>query len=201
MNQIKTGKFIAEMRKDKELTQRQLADKLNISDKTVSKWETGKGRPEVSLMLPLCEILEISVNELLTGERLTESDYKKNAEANIMDLIKEKEENKKKLILSMAVCFLTILASVTLIMVAGYLKMENWVRVVLVAISIVIMIGGIAVACALEMQAGTFECKHCKTRFVPTAGAYIAGPHTITTRYLKCPECGKKSYCKRRLTH
>ena len=69
MDQLKTGKFIAEMRKSKGLTQKQLADALLISDKTVSKWECGNGLPEVSLMLPLCEILGITVNELITGKR------------------------------------------------------------------------------------------------------------------------------------
>ena len=68
MDQIKTGKFIAERRRAKHLTQRELAEKLLVSDKTVSKWETGKGLPEVSLMMPLCEILGINVNELLSGE-------------------------------------------------------------------------------------------------------------------------------------
>lgn len=125
MNQIKTGKFISQMRKEKDLTQRQHADILNISDKTVSKWETGKGMPEVALMLPLCEILGISVNELLSGERLTDFDYKQKAEDNMMDLIKEKEESKKNIALSAIVSFLTILTSVTLIIVAGYLQMEN----------------------------------------------------------------------------
>ena len=89
MDQSKTGKFIAAMRREKSMTQRQLADLIGISDKTVSKWETGKGMPEVSLMLPLCELLEISVNELLSGERLTSDDYQKKAEENIMNLVKE----------------------------------------------------------------------------------------------------------------
>lgn len=90
MDQIKIGKFIADTRKERNITQRQLADALHISDKTVSKWERGKGLPEVSLMLPLCEELGISVNDLLTGERVTEADYQKKAEENMMDLMKEK---------------------------------------------------------------------------------------------------------------
>jgi transcriptional regulator with XRE-family HTH domain/DNA-directed RNA polymerase subunit RPC12/RpoP len=201
MNQIKTGAFIAQMRKEQSMTQRELADRLCISDKTVSKWETGKGLPEVALMLPLCEVLHITVNELLSGERLTAAEYQQKAEENMMDLVKEKEESKRNIILSVVVALITLLASLTLIIVAGYLEMETWVRVLLIGIGLVVMAGGLAVAAALEMKAGTFECRHCKTRFVPTAGAYIAGPHTITTRYLKCPHCGKKSYCRRRLTH
>ena len=94
MDQIKIGKFIAETRKKKNKTQRQLADALSISDKTVSKWECGKGLPDISLMMPLCEILQITVNDLLTGERVSKDDYQKKAEENMMNLMKENEENK-----------------------------------------------------------------------------------------------------------
>ena len=201
MNQTNIGRFIAAMRKEQALTQRQLADILNISDKTISKWETGKGMPEVSLMLLLCDALHITVNELLHGERLADSDYKTKAEEVIMDLIKERTESKKKLILGGIVAAITILAGCTLVMVSGLLEMDTWIRIVLIVIALVVMAGGIGVAAALEMGAGTFECRHCHTRFVPTAGEYIAGAHSITTRWLKCPECGKKSFCKKRLTH
>ena len=201
MDQIKIGKFIAQMRKENSLTQRELADILCISDKTVSKWENGKGMPEVSLMMPLCEALDITANELLSGERLTQENYIKKAEENIMTLVKEREESKKKIILSAIVAVITIIGGTTLITVSGIFEMELWSRVLLIAIGLIVISGGITVAAALEMEAGTFECRHCKHRFVPTVGAYIAGPHSLTTRYLKCPECGQKSYCKRRLTH
>ena len=107
MDQIKIGKFIAQQRKEQSMTQRQLADILGISDKTVSKWETGNGLPEVSLMMPLCDSLKINVNELLSGERLTDFNYKVKAEENIMDLVNERAESKKKIILSAIVCALT----------------------------------------------------------------------------------------------
>lgn len=201
MDQIKTGRFIAELRKEKGLTQRALADALLISDKTVSKWETGKGMPEISLMMPLCGQLDITVNELLSGERLNDSDYKKKAEENMMDLIREKAENKKKITLSVAVAVLTIVSGVAMILVAGLTELPVAVRIMLGVLAAVEIMGGIAVAAVLDMEAGTFECRHCGHRFVPTAKAYIMGPHSITTRKLTCPACGKKSYCKRRLTH
>ncbi|MGN0688762.1 MAG: helix-turn-helix domain-containing protein [Oscillospiraceae bacterium] len=201
MDQRKIGGFIAQIRKEKGLTQRQLADELLISDKTVSKWETGKGLPEVSLMMPLCNTLNITVNELLSGERIPEESYKKKAEEIMVDLVREKEDSKKKIILSVIAAVTSLLAAVTIIVIAGSFEMETPIRALLIAIGVVVMLGGIIVAAALEMNAGTFECRHCKHRFVPTMGAYIAGPHSITTRYLRCPECGKKSYCKRRLTH
>ena len=96
MDQIKTGRFIAESRKELGLTQRQLADALSISDKTVSKWECGKGMPEVSLMLPLCEILHITVNDLLSGTRVAEDAALDCAEENMMDLLRENQENRKR---------------------------------------------------------------------------------------------------------
>ena len=95
MNQIKIGKFIAEMRKEQGITQKGLAEKLEISDKTVSKWECGNGLPEISLMMPLCEVLGINVNELLSGEKLSENDYSKKAEENMMSLIQKTEEQEK----------------------------------------------------------------------------------------------------------
>lgn len=99
MDQEKIGKFIAEMRKQHNLTQRAFADALGISDKTVSKWECGNGMPELSLMQPICKILEINLNELFSGERLTDADYKKKAEENMLSLIKE-AENKKRILLA-----------------------------------------------------------------------------------------------------
>lgn len=201
MDQIKVGRFIAQTRKEKGLTQRQLADGLQISDKTISKWETGKGLPEVSLMMPLCEALQISVNELLSGERIAENEFKEKTERVIMDLVKEREENKKKVLLAVVSMVVTLVASLTIILVAGLLQMEQWQRFMLIGIGLAVLLGGLFVTAALEWDAGTYECRHCHTRFVPTLGAYMMGMHTITTRHLRCPSCGKKSMCKRRLSH
>ena len=199
MDQIKIGKFIASRRKTKALTQRELADQLNISDKTVSKWECGNGLPEVSLMLPLCELLSINVNELLSGERLDADSYKQHAEENMMNLMREREERKKKTILSAIVGFTVLLASMTLILAAGLLEMSVAMRAILLAVGLVVLLLGIAVVCVLDYEGGVFECRHCGEYFMPTMKAYIMGPHTITTRRLKCPHCGKSSYCRRRL--
>lgn len=200
MEQVKIGKFIQEMRKEQSLTQRELAEKLNISDKTVSKWETGNGLPEVGLMLPLCELLHISVNELLSGERLEEKRYIEKAEENIMDLLKEKAEAKKKIFVGAVVVFVTLLASITLVLISGLLDMEVWLRILLIVIALIIIGAGIAVACVLDRDAGVFECKYCGERFVPTMKSYILSSHTLTRRRLKCPKCGKRSYCRKRLT-
>ena len=128
MDQIKTGRFIAEMRKEQNLTQRQLADLLSISDKTVSKWECGKGMPDVSLMLPLCEILHITVNDLLTGKRVFENEYQNKAEENMMDLIRENAENKERMTLSIICGVITVIAVCALVMLASYLELPVAVR-------------------------------------------------------------------------
>ena len=200
MDQIKIGKFIAEERKAKKYTQRELADKLSISDKTISKWERGNGFPEVSLLLPLCNELEITVNELLSGERLQAMDYKKKAEENMVNLVKEAQESKKKIIMSAMVSVLVIVAAVPLFVVAGMFEMQVWTRVLLMGIGFVIMVMGIAIACVLDREAGAFECPECKERFVPDMKSYVMGPHTITKRKLTCPKCGCPKYCKHVLT-
>ena len=200
MDQIKIGKFIADERKRKGYTQKQLSEKLEISDKTISKWERGNGFPEVSLLLPLCNELEITVNELLSGERVSEEDYRKKAEENMVNLVREAQESKKKIILSAIVAGLTIIAALPLIMISGMLEMENWLRVTLIIIGGVVFFGGIAVACVLDRDAGAFECPECNNRFVPDMKAYVMGPHTITKRKLVCPHCGAHKYCKKVLT-
>ena len=200
MDQIKIGKFIADERKKKGYTQKQLSEKLGISDKTISKWERGNGFPEVSLLLPLCNELEITVNELLSGERVDEEDYRKKAEENMMNLVKEAQESKKKIILSAIIVGLTIIATVPLFILSGVLMMENWLRILLIGIGIVVIVGGIAIACILDKEAGAYECPNCHNRFVPDMKSYIMGPHTITKRKLLCPHCGAHKYCKKVLT-
>ena len=200
MDQIKIGRFIAESRKVHKLTQIQLAYALNISDKTVSKWECGKGLPEVSLMLPLCEKLNISVNDLLSGERVSEPDYQKKAEGNMMDLMKQNEENKKKLTLSIINGVITVIAVVALSCLAAYVEMPVALRIALIAAAVITAVFGIAGSAMLDREAGVFECPYCKETFVPSMSDYTKGYHTLTKRKLKCPKCGKTGMCKHRIT-
>lgn len=199
MDQIKIGKFIAEIRKEQNFTQRQLADILSISDKTVSKWECGKGLPEVSLMIPLCDALQITVNDLLTGERVSEVDYQKKAEENMMNLIKENEENKKRMALSIICGVITIIAVCSLVVIASYIAIPTIARIALIVFAIITAVAGIGAAAMLEVKAGYYECTHCKALFVPTMGEYVKGYHTLTKRKLKCHECGKTGMCKHRI--
>ena len=91
LNQEKIGKFIAERRRAQDLTQKQLAEQLNVSDKAVSKWETGRSMPDNSILFELCQVLDINVNELLSGEKLSDDSYHGKAEENMMTLMKEKQ--------------------------------------------------------------------------------------------------------------
>lgn len=112
MEQKKIGIFIAQQRKEKQMTQKQLGEVLGISDKTVSKWETGHGLPDISMIMPLCEILNINVNELLSGEHLTQDTYNEKAEENIMNLMKDSEEQKKRNVKDIVVSIGLIIAFV-----------------------------------------------------------------------------------------
>lgn len=199
MDQSKIGRFIAETRKAKGLTQRQLAQRLAISDKTVSKWETGKGLPDVSLMLPLCAALDLTVNDLLTGEKLAETNYQEKAEENLMDLMKENAENKKHMLLSAICGSITVIAVCSLVMIASYLELPTAVRVLLLVLAFATAVAGIGAAAVLDVKAGYYVCPACGAAFVPTLGEYVKGYHTLTRRRLTCPACGKTSMCRHRI--
>lgn len=199
MDQIRIGKFIAESRKSRNLTQRQLADALSISDKTISKWECGKGLPEASLMLPLCDALDITVNDLLSGEKVFPTDYQKKAEGNMMNLLKENEENKKRMVSSIITGVITIVAVCALIVIAAYIELPMIARIGLVIFSVVVAVAGIAAAIMSDIKAGYYECPYCKELFVPNMNDYTKSYHTFTKRRLTCPKCGKTAMCKHRV--
>ena len=201
MDQLKIGKFIAECRKKENLTQMQLAEKLNITDRAVSKWETGKAMPDSSIMLDLCDVLSISVNDLLCGEVVTMDNYNKELENNLLEMIKQKEQADKRL-LSVEV-FIGITATIVLfalIFVAALIQMEAWLKISLIVIGFILFLAGCFYALRIEQVAGYYECKHCKHRYVPTYKAVNMAMHTGRTRYMRCPQCGKKSWQKKVLS-
>ena len=196
MDQKQIGKFIAERRRAQSLTQRQLADALSISDKTISKWECGNGLPEVSLMLPLCEKLDINVNELLSGECLSETQYFEKAENNMLDLMKDRTSAKTKVIVTAVSTTITILSVLALIFIVGFVEMPVGVRILQVVLAMMILFADLAVPLLIAVSTEIYECAACGKKFVPTLSAYLWGLHTMKRRKLKCPHCGKKCWDK-----
>ena len=198
MDQVKIGRFIAKCRKKTNLTQMQLAEKLNITDRAVSKWETGKAMPDSSIMLDLCDVLGISVNDLLCGEVVAMDNYNKELENNLLDMIKQKEQADKRL-LSVEV-FIGITATIVLfalIFVAAFIQMETWLKISLIVFGFILFLAGCFYALRIEQVAGYYECKHCKHRYVPTYKAVNMAMHMGRTRYMRCPNCGTRSWQKK----
>jgi len=198
MNQVKTGRFIAECRKRENLTQMQLAEKLGITDRAVSKWETGKAMPDTSIMLELCDILKITVNELLSGEAiLMEKNNQKN-EQLLLDMAKEIERKNKTIWTAMwAIMTVSIIGLLAGVLIAALLIPEGvWQVVAVLGICVVFLIPCFY-ALKLEVSVGAYKCKNCGHEIVPTYTQALNAMHMGTTRYLKCPKCEKRSWCKK----
>ena len=201
MNLDKIGKFISLCRKNKNLTQEQLAEKLNITDRAVSKWERGLCLPDASIMIPLCEILGIHVNELLSGEMLNNKDYDKKAEENLLEMAKREEsQNKKLMMYEIVIGLMSCITFITLIFVSSYAIENNIIRIILFVFAFVILIIGISFALKIETETGYYECKKCHHKYVPKYSQVYFAMHFGTTRYLKCPKCNKKSWNKKVMT-
>ena len=198
MDQVKIGKFIADCRKKTNLTQMQLAEKLNITDRAISKWETGKSLPDSSIMLELCDILGITVNDLLCGEIVTMANYNKELENNLLEIIKQKEQADKRLLsIEVFIGITAIIVLFALIFVAAFIQMETWLRISLIVFGFILFWAGCFYALRIEQVAGYYECAHCKHRHVPTYKAVNMAMHMGRTRYIRCPQCGKKSWQKK----
>ena len=198
MDQTRIGRFIADRRKKASLTQMQLAEKLNITDRAISKWENGKSLPDSSIMLELCDVLGISVNDLLSGEVVTMENYNKEIEKNLLDMIKQKEQADKRL--AAAEVFIGITATIVLfalVFVAAFVQMETWLKIALIVSGFILFLAGCFYALRLEQVAGYYMCKHCKHSYVPTYKAASMAMHMGKTRYMRCPQCGKKSWQKK----
>ena len=198
MDQVKIGKFIAERRKKANLTQLQLAEKLGITDRAVSKWETGRAMPDSSAMLELCDILGITVNDLLSGEVVAMDHYNKELENNLLEMVKQKEQADKRLL--SAEVFIGVIATMvlfTLVFVAAFVQMETRLKIFLIVFGFVLFLAGCSYALRIEQVAGYYECKHCKHRYVPAYKAVTMAMHMGRTRYMRCPQCEKKSWQKK----
>ncbi len=198
MDQIKIGKFIAECRKKNNLTQMQLAEKLNITDRAISKWENGKAMPDSSIMLELCNELGISVNELLSGEMIDMKEYDKRTEEILLELAKQDELKNKKLMMSMWTILITstIFYVGILLLAANTLEQGIILGTIITISTILFLIAGF-IGLKFEVDAGYYECQKCHYKFIPSYKEVMFGAHMGTIRHLKCPKCKKRSWTKK----
>ena len=198
MDQLKIGKFIAECRKQKNLTQMQLAEKLGITDKAVSKWERGIAMPDTSIMLELCEFLGISVNELLSGEKICMENNDQKNEQLLLDMAKELEKKNKTIWNAMwTIMTVSILGLIGgLAIIAFFMPEGPWMLVAILTICVVFLIPCFY-ALKLEVSVGAYKCKNCGCEIVPTYKEAMNAMHMGFTRYLKCPNCNKRTWCKK----
>lgn len=198
MNQIKIGSFIQEKRKEKNLTQLQLAQKLNVTDRAVSKWETGRAMPDSAIMLDLCRILGITVTDLLNGEVISMDNYNEKIEQTLLEMTKQKEEADKRLLaMEIFVGVLSLIIFFSLTIVASYVQIEEWLRITLILIGFIPLLIATPFMLKIEQVAGYYKCGNCGHRYVPEYKSVFYAPHMGRTRYLKCPECGKKTWSKK----
>lgn len=201
MDLIKIGKFISNCRKEKKLTQGELASKLYITDRAVSKWERGLSLPDADKMLDLCNILDINVNELLIGEKVDMRDYEKKNEELLLELAKQDELKNKKLMTSMWTILVTsALFYVGIMLIAVNTLEEGLLLGFIICVSTIVFVIAGFIALKFELDAGYYECRKCHHKFVPSYYTVLFAPHMSTTRYLKCPKCSKKSWSKKVMT-
>jgi transcriptional regulator with XRE-family HTH domain len=201
MDQIKIGKFISSCRKEQGMTQAALAEKLGISDRAVSKWETGKSMPDSGIMLELCELLGINVNELLSGERIMTEVYDKRAEENLLEMRRQIEEKNRQLLRTEYLIIIpAVVLGLVLILVASFIEIPSVWRGTLIFFAVAMIVVFAFIAAGIEQKAGYYECQKCHDRHVPTFWQTNLAPHIGRTRYMKCPACGRWSYQKKVLT-
>ncbi len=198
MDQVKIGKFIAACRRDQGLTQMQLAERLGITDRAVSKWENGRSLPDSSIMLELCSILKISVNDLLCGEVVKMDNYKEKSEELILEIARQKEKGDKHLLmLEIIIGVFSMIILLSFTFAASFFQMNDGLRIGLIIAGFVICLVGLGFAIRIEQTAGYYKCRKCGHSYVPTYSSVLWSMHYGRTRYMKCPECHKHSWQKK----
>ena len=201
MDQIKVGKFIAACRKEQGMTQANLAEKLGISDRAVSKWETGKSMPDSGIMLELCELLKITVNDLLSGETVSMNNQNKVSENILIEIVGQKEAADKRLMLmEIVISLISIAFFFSMITIASLIQMQERAKGLIIGIGIAQLILVGLVATRIEQVVGYYECAKCGNKYVPKYSSVNFAMHIGRTRYMKCPCCGKKSWQKKVLS-
>ena len=198
MDYNKIGEFISQERKAKKLTQAKLAEKLFVSEKTVSKWETVKGIPDTATLPKICELFGVSINEILSGERISTENYVSKAEDKMLKLQNEREYAYKTLfIMECVIGILSLIVLLFPIILVPYLNVSDALRVVIIICAFLIGMAGFFFALRIEQIIGYYQCKHCKHKYVPTYVRVNCAMHLGRLRYMKCPKCKKWSWQKK----
>ena len=198
MDLRKIGKFIAEKRQEKGFTQESLAEELDVSNRSISKWERGVCLPDAENMAKLCKILDINYNELLSGEELRRENYERRAEENLAEFAKiETAQNKKLFLYESVIGYMSTATFLILIFTASFAEISTMARVILFVLGFVLLLVGVSFCLKIETETGKYKCKHCGHLYVPKYSAVYFAMHLGRTRYLTCPKCHKKSWQKK----
>lgn len=198
MNQEKIGKFISEKRREKHLTQSELAEKLGITDRAISKWENGICLPDAGTMPELCKILDITINDLFSGEKVDIKENEKKLEANLLEMTKMKEEKDKQLLnLEIIIGIVLVIFFLGIIAIVSLINMPEWIKLIIIISDIIIFLIATFFMVSIEQKAGYYECNICHHKYVPTYKSVLYAQHIGRTRKMKCPKCGKKSWQKK----
>ncbi len=198
MDQIKIGKFISEKRKEAGITQSELAEKLYITDRAISKWENGNCMPDVGTIPELCKILNITINDLFSGEVVNMRDNEKKLEENLMEMARLKEEADKRLLnLELVIGFIGVFILLGALAIINLIEMEEWVKLVIIIPSAIVFLVAMIFALRIEQTAGYYECANCHHKYVPTYNSVLWAMHMGRTRYMKCPKCNTRTWNKK----
>lgn len=198
MDQVKIGEFICRMRKKKNITQSELAEMLNITDRSISKWENGVCLPDASNMVLLCKILDISINDLFSGEIVDMKDNEKRLEENLLNLKRDNEEKDKRLLnLEILISVPVVIIGLSLMLIAAYASISDFIKVILIVLGFILIFSICFIALRIEQTAGYYECNKCHHKYVPTYQSVLWSIHFGRTRYMKCPKCNKRSWNKK----
>ena len=195
MDQIKIGKFLQTRRKECGLTQSELAEKLSVSDRAISKWENGNCLPDADHMIELCEILGITVNDLFLGEIVSDDRSTKELESSLVAITKLKQQaDKRMLAIEIVLTAFAVVILIGAILVAGLVNMPLWAKIIIGIGGLAMFLLGVCIALRIEQKAGYYKCAACGYTYVPKFTAVFFAMHVNRTRYMKCPHCGKSTW-------
>lgn len=198
MDQIKIGKFISLKRREKNITQCELAEMLGISDRAISKWENGVCMPDVSNIPKLCNILGITINDLFSGYVVDMKEIDKQMENNLLELAKQKEEADKKLLRAETfMTLVTIVFYVALVLMTSFIDIPDILRILIIVPATIIVFLVCLLAIRIEQVAGYYECPDCNYKYIPSYKSVLMATHVGRTRKMVCPKCKNKSWQKK----